>query len=183
MLHRFTVTSVAPPTVRTHCPTCRTTRPFACRDRFRANGNGKLVDIWLLYGCTRCDATRNVTVVERTPVRKVRRDLLEAAYDNDITLARRLARDVSLLRRAGVSVDAGDEWQLVPAPVRVPARAATRLALELPQPLLVRLDAVVARALGIPRSRVAAAVELIDGSGRLDALRLWGPVELRCLGE
>ncbi|HUP85990.1 MAG TPA: DUF1062 domain-containing protein [Acidimicrobiales bacterium] len=180
MLHRFTVTSVALPTIRTHCRSCRDTRRFACRERFRANGNGKLVDIWLLYACTHCDATRNVTVVERTAVRKVARPLLDAAYDNDVAVARRMARDVSMLRRAGVGVDTGDEWQVTPST----GCACDRLVLELPEPLLVRLDAVVASALEVPRSVARDSVGVIGGgSGRLDALRLWGTVELRRLRE
>ena len=175
-LHRFTVVSVAPPAIRTHCRKCGAARRFVCAERFRANSNGKLVDIWLIYRCAQCDATRNVAVVERTPIHRIDRDLVDAAYDNDPATARRCARDVPLLRRAGVAVDAGDQWPLLAADAsRCPSPG--RLVLELPEPLLVRLDAVAADALGLARSAVRDRLTVEgDPSGRLDGLRLWRTV-------
>lgn len=171
-LHRFAVVSVAPPTIRTHCRSCGADRRFACRERFRVNASGKLVDIWLLYRCVRCDVTRNVTLVERTPVRRVRRDLLDAAYDNDAAVARRVARDAPLLRRAGVTIESGDEWMIVDGAAQVPS--SFELALD--EPLLVRLDTVLAALLGIGR-RAARETVTVDGcSTRFDGLRLWRTV-------
>lgn len=172
-LHRFTVVSVAPPTIRTHCRKCGAARRFLCAERFRANSNGKLVDVWLLYRCAHCDATRNVAVVERTAVHRIDRALLEAAYDNDAATARRCARDVALLRRAGVVVDTGDEWMVLePRPDAPPHR----FVLDLPEPLLVRLDVVAAGALGLARSAARDRITVVGTSGRLDGLRLWRTV-------
>jgi hypothetical protein len=163
----FVVTSAATPPIAWHCPTCRRTERFACSERFRANANGKLVDIWLIYRCVRCDQTKNITVVERRPVAKVPRPLLDAAMDNDAATARRLARDVGLLKRAGDRVAGPDEWQL----------DGDGDVLRFAEPLLVRLDAIAAAALAVPRRQVA---DLIDVDHRVDALRLWtGEVRLR----
>jgi hypothetical protein len=163
----FVVTSTATPPIDWHCPTCRRTERFACSERFRANANGKLVDIWLIYRCVRCDQTKNITVVERRPVAKVPRPLLDAAMDNDAATARRLARDVGLLKRAGDRVAGPDEWQL----------DGDGDVLRFAEPLLVRLDAIAAAALAVPRRQVA---DLIDVDHRVDALRLWtGEVRLR----
>src|SRR3712207_3606924 len=107
-----TVTSVATPTITWRCPTCHRPETFASSDRFRVNGNGKLLDLWLIYRCVRCEATKNITVVERTPVRRVDPRLLRAAEENDAATARRLSRDVDLLRRAGAAVAEGDRWRL-----------------------------------------------------------------------
>ena len=162
-----TVTSTAPPPIAWHCPTCRQTERFACSERFRANANGKLVDVWLIYRCTRCDQTKNITVVERRPVTRIDRALLDAAMDNDAATARRLSRDVGLLKRAGARPAGPDEWRL----------DGTGASLHFPEPLLVRLDAVAAAALDVPRKRVA---DLLQVEGRLDTLRLWGgEIDLR----
>jgi hypothetical protein len=172
----FVVTSTATPPIAWHCPTCRRTERFACSDRFRANANGKLVDIWLIYRCRRCDQTKNITVVERRPVAKVPRPLLEAAMDNDAATARRLARDVGLLKRAGARVAGPDHWLLTP-PDGALAPAGGVKTLRFAEPLLVRLDAIAAAALAVPRRQVA---DLIDVDHRVDALRLWtGEVRLR----
>lgn len=168
-----TVTSTAAPTIRWRCPTCHRPETFASSDRFRANANGKLVDIWLVYRCRRCEATKNITVVERTPVRRVPPALLRAAEDNDATTARRVARDLDLLRRNGATVAEGDAWTLDET-----AGANGRFRLVFPEPLLVRLDAVVAAAVVSGRSAVRRRLALRAGSPRPDVLRLWTDVEV-----
>lgn len=172
-----TVTSTAAPTIRWRCPTCHRPEDFVTSERFRANANGKLVDIWLVYRCRRCDATKNLTVVERTPVRKVPPALLGAAEHNDAGTARRLARDLDLLRRNGAAVGAGDAWVVDPAAGAGPGPDG-RLRLVFPEPLLVRLDAVVATATGVGRSSLRRRLLVPPGTPRPDALRLWSDVEV-----
>ena len=171
-----TVTSTAPPTISWHCASCRRAERFVCSERFRVNANGKLVDLWLIYRCERCETTKNITVVERRPVAKVPRPLLDAAIDNEATVARRLARDVGLLKRAGASVATGDAWCIDAASDRHDGD----LTLVFPEPLLVRLDAVAAAALGVARRAVDDCARVCVGDHvRTDALRLWSTVELR----
>jgi hypothetical protein len=164
----FVVTSTAPPPIAWHCPTCRRTERFACSQRFRANANGKLVDIWLIYRCERCDQTKNITVVERRPVAKVPRPLLDAAMDNDPATARRLSRDVALLKRAGARIAAGDDWRV--------EHDGDGDTIRFEEPLLVRLDAIL-HVLGM---EVHPSGAKTSPERRRDRLRLWeGEVELR----
>ena len=146
------VSSTRPPAITWPCPRCRST-VFDCSERFRANCNGKLVDIWLIYRCRRCESTKNITIVERRPVTKVPRDLLDAAQDNDAVVARRCARDVALLKRKGAAIAEGDEWTVD----RTAGELPLRLVFE--EPLLVRLDRVVATVLDVPRSRLPVNVD------------------------
>ena len=167
------VTSRRAPTIRWSCSSCGGPRPFECSERFRANANGKRVDIWLIYRCTRCDRTKNLTVVERQRVASVPRALLDAAHCNDAAVARAVARDRSLLRRNGAAVVEGDDW--------ITDGTADRDAiLDLPEPLLIRLDTVAAAVLGVSRSVVRAGALEVDAAGRTDALSLWrGPLRIR----
>ena len=139
------VVSTRPPSISWPCPRCKS-RVFDCSERFRANCNGKLVDIWLIYRCRRCESTKNVTVVERQRVSKVPRDLLQAAQDNDAVVARALAR------RVGVPFAEGDLWT-IDRVARLPVR------LHLAEPLVLRLDHVAAAVLEVPRSRLPIAVD------------------------
>jgi hypothetical protein len=119
---------------------------FDCSEKIRANSNGKLVDIWSIYRCRECSATKNITVVSRRAVSKVPRSLLLAAESNDDAVARAWARDVGLLRRSGASVASGDEWELV-------GHVGDDVdSLEFPEPLLVDLVHVVAAARGLSRA-------------------------------
>lgn len=110
-------------------------------------------------------------------MRRIDRCLLEAAYDNDPSVARRYARDLTLLRRAGVAVATGDEWAVVDSPPPPPC-LPDELVVELPEPLLVRLDAVAAGVLGLSRSAVRGRLAVGDRSARLDGLRLWTSVTI-----
>jgi len=165
LLHVVSVTSVAPPTITWRCPRCPCSE-FVCSERFRMNTNAKLTDIWLIYRCTRCDATKNLTIVERKPIAKIRRSLVDAATTNDPVAARRFARDLNLLRSAGVQVLRGDRFSLSQT---VPN--ASRLQLHFAEPLLVRVDHVLGVALGVSHRHLRA----LDASGRL---RLHPPTPL-----
>jgi hypothetical protein len=163
-----TVTSLRPPAFGWPCPTCGGRRPFDCAERLRANCRGKLVDIWSIHRCRACDATKNVTVVERTPVRRVPRQLLDAAHANDVAVARAIARDVALLKRNGMAIVEGDDWV-------IDGTAAAEATLVFDEPLLVRLDHVLAAVFDLPR-RAAPEIQ-VDTHQRRDALRLWrGPI-------
>jgi hypothetical protein len=136
------------------------------------NTNAKLTDIWLIYRCARCEATKNLTIVERKPIAKVGRSLVDAATTNDPIAARRYARDLDLLRRAGVQVRRGDSFSLSESGMAgESARGASRVQLLFAEPLLVRIDHVLGEALGLSRRRLRA----LDAAGRL---RLDPPVPL-----
>jgi len=166
-----TVACVAPPTIAWKCPRCPS-RSFVCSERFRMNTHGRLADVWLIYRCARCDATKNVALAERTPVGRLPRRLHEAATTNDRDEARRYARDRSVLRRAGAQVDAGDAF----AVERVVGPEAGQVRLALGEGLLVALVDVIAAATGVTRAQLRAlersgALE-IDPPGPLCRVRL-----------
>jgi hypothetical protein len=168
--HVVSVVSVAPPTISWRCPRCPCSE-FVCSERFRMNTHAKLADIWLIYRCARCDATKNLTIVERRPVTRISPSLVDAAMRNDPVAARRFARDLHLLRRAGVQVLRGDRVSLSEV-----ARSSRRVQLHFAEPLLVRLDDVLSQALGVSRRQLRT----LDASGRL---RLHPPAplsRLRC---
>jgi len=161
------------PTIAWRCSTCSRRSEFENTEKFRANANGKLIDVWLIYRCLRCGERKNLTVAERTPVSRLPARLLRAAQDNDPVLARSVGRDVALMRRNRVEVARGDDWRL-PDPRTVPTRYGQVVVMQFEEPLLVRLDQIVAAALGLGRGQMRAlgAIE-VTPSGRVDRLRLW----------
>jgi hypothetical protein len=169
------------PTLVWHCSRCHEPTVFHCTELFRANANGKHIDIWLTYRCRQCEDTRKLTVVERTPVNRLPKGLLDAAQSNDPGTARRFARDLSLLQRSGAVVAEGDQFECS-APARpVFGRGADlEIIVEFPEPLLVRLDSVLARALPVARTKLRRLLDAgtiaVQEPGRLNALRLWSGV-------
>jgi len=65
-----------------------------------------VIDVWLLFCCERCGARIRVPILERVPVSKISAQDLDAFHMNDLQMAARLGRDMTMLRRAGLSTRA-----------------------------------------------------------------------------
>jgi hypothetical protein len=145
------------------CPRCGVPRAFVSSDRFRVNASGRKLDVWLIYRCEACEFTWNLTVVERATPEAIGAARLAAYHHNDAARAWSCAFDTTLLRRAGA--------RLEPAtPVRVergavPAGRAV-LRLELPYPVQIRLDRLVAQELCVSRSRLPDRVDAVPALRR-----------------
>jgi hypothetical protein len=171
------------PTIERHCTGCGEDRAFVCSGRFRANSNGKLADIWLIYRCESCESTYNLEVIERRPVRRIDRRVFDGAQANDPDLAAAISRDLGLLRRRKVRLSAGDRWELDPPSLSKDLAEGSRTVLAFSTPLVVRIDRLLASALGISRSALSHMLEsgvlvpLTPGNPR--SLRLWDGFEVR----
>lgn len=143
------------PHVLRACPRCGGQRPFASSDRFRVNASGRRLDVWLVYRCTACDFTWNLTVVERSAPEAIGAARLEAFHRSDAAVAWSCAFDAALTRGAGVRLEPSTPVRVERDPV--PAGVVT-LRLALPFPVQIRLDRLLAQELGVPRSRLPAHV-------------------------
>lgn len=136
------------PRVSRRCPRCDTTRAFASSDRFRINANGRRLDAWLIYRCTHCAQSWNLTVFERVAPDTIGADLLDRLHGNDRDTAWAVAFDRDRLTRAGADADFATAF-------RVDRGGNDRhVHFELPHPCRVRLDRVLAGELGLPRARM-----------------------------
>ncbi|SME94446.1 hypothetical protein SAMN06265365_101681 [Tistlia consotensis] len=147
------------------CSRCGEVTAFRSSGRFRINANGRRVDAWLVYRCTRCQKSWNRPVLERRPVASLDPGLLRALTANDPAEARAVAFDLDGLRRRAERVELCSEVAITRRPRSGVAASAAILAIELvaPLPLGLRLDRLLAEGLGVPRGRVAA----LHDAGRL----------------
>jgi hypothetical protein len=135
---------LAPPALVRRCPRCDAARAFRSSGRFRINAQARRLDVWLVYRCEGCGRTWNREVVERASPEALGRERLEAWARNDPDLARAAAFAAAGLRAA----EAG---------FRVEGEPAEGVALELVEPMRVRLDRVLAAGLGLSRGEIARA--------------------------
>ncbi|MCL2842574.1 MAG: DUF1062 domain-containing protein [Oscillospiraceae bacterium] len=133
---------------------------FVSSGLFRVNAQKKSLDVWLVYKCSVCDTTWNLTVLSRVNPHSILPETLRRFLDNDPDLALRYASDVSLIKRNGgepgcplVEIE-GDQVDLK-EPVRI------RLIAE--QAVGVRVLTILRNQLGLSRSEMS---RLCD-SGRL----------------
>jgi hypothetical protein len=155
------ITPLNPPRPRRHCGSCKTTTAFVSSGRFRTNAQKKRLDIWLIYRCAVCDETWNLPIVAHTPVAHMPPDQLQAFLRNDPATATRHAFDVSILARHSDRIDQ-DMAVVVEKQIEVGSFAdatCLEIVLALSLPCRLRLDALLARELGVARSALLRAHE------------------------
>ncbi len=134
------------------CGRCRGARAFLCTDKFRVNANGKRLDAWLIYRCTVCHKTWNRPILERVPRGQVSLRLLEGLQNNDPNLVFKIALDRAAPQHNGEEASYRIECS------RERGHEAeggwVRIRLELPHPFRIRLEKLLARELGVSRSRL-----------------------------
>ena len=155
------------PRLMRHCMPCGGQSQFVCRERFRLNAHQQRLDVWLIYGCSRCEATYNYPIMSR----RRRRDLGDALYHqfllNDRETAWRYAFDAERLRRLRIPADFAVPYETAfhPAIPRWSPTEPVTFTLQLTWPCQARLDRVLASALSLSRSQVQQWVK----TGRLRA--------------
>ncbi|MGC4892833.1 DUF1062 domain-containing protein [Micromonospora sp. DT31] len=145
------------PLLSKRCVDCPSESATTGKGRFRVNANGKLLDVWLLVRCVRCDRTSKLTVHERTPVSSFAPDTLHGYHRNDPALVAATLLDPALTRRGHVTLDWTGACRLdtttVPCdtwPIQVEVTFA--------DPVPVRPERLIAYGLGLSRSEVLRRV-------------------------
>lgn len=158
---RWTVIPRIPPQPWIKCTGCGGFSPFASSGKARLNANGKTLDAWLVYKCTRCDGTWNRPIFERRNIGAIDPAVLAALHTNDPHWVRAQAFDRETLRRHAQRIDDCEE---VDVHKRVIAGerddcATLEIALAIPHVTALRLDRLLATELGIARSRLQPLLE------------------------
>lgn len=104
MRQQWTITGEALPTVRRRCPKCGQKTEFINSGKFRVNGNGRLLDIWLIYRCHQCKSTWNMTIYERISPEDIRREEYEGYLNNSRELARVCGTSRELFAKNGAEI-------------------------------------------------------------------------------
>lgn len=99
MIVTWTVTPVGYQHIAKRCPACNVKRDFAPSGTIRVNSQKKLLDIWSIYKCTRCDYTWNIALFSRLHVSKINRKLLQRLMQNDAAMVHYYAADLATLKR------------------------------------------------------------------------------------
>jgi hypothetical protein len=176
----WTVIPTCPPRVVRPCEGCGRPRSFVCSEKFRVNANQKRLDAWLIYKCDSCDRTWKCTILSRVDSRQVDRGLLRRLQANHRPTAWAYAFDYALLRRNGVEVEPTLAYTIVGEDLGSHSYGEGRVTVLLTakQPLLVRIDTLLARKLGLSRVQVGAlfssgraTIDTASGCGLRDRLK------------
>lgn len=98
----------SPLPVLKHCKKCGRKTNYVSSGQFRVNAQRKDLDIWLIYKCSNCNTTWNVTIFSRINPKSLDPELLESFHNNNEMVARHYAMDVETLRQNGGEVGLPD---------------------------------------------------------------------------
>jgi hypothetical protein len=154
------------PTIRRRCRICPSTE-YRTQGRFRVNANQKLLDVWLLALCVRCDETIKLTVLERVRVRSIEPTLLGGFHGNARALAAKLLADPQLAHRNDITLDWTDAWTLETSPVELPKADILDVSVQFAQRIPIRLTTLIATGLGLSRAEVTRRI----AAGRISSER------------
>jgi hypothetical protein len=154
---QWTLRAVESPRVFRRCGRCEEKRPFVSSEKFRVNAQKRRIDVWLIYRCRECNDTWNCEVIERAAPERIGPETLDRFLKNDAAEAWRRAFDLAAITRQGVELERSIPYT-IERPVLSPGHLV-RVEIELLDPICVRLDALLARALAVSRGRVRESLE------------------------
>lgn len=89
------------------CAGCGKKTHFVSTGKFRINGNGKKLDVWLIYQCERCRHTFNLTIYERVRLSSIPEKEYLLFLSNDEQLAKSYGQDIRLFQKNRAVIDPG----------------------------------------------------------------------------
>lgn len=135
----------SPPVVR-YCKKCGKKEEFINSGNFRVNAQGKYLDIWLIYKCSKCSATWNVTLYSRVNPKSLTPELLDKFHNNNMELANECGMNIELMKRNGA------ETLLPSYEIRgevFPLHMPTELHILSPYPSCIKVSTVIRKKMGI----------------------------------
>lgn len=95
---------ISPPPAIKYCKKCGKKTEYIYSKLFRINAQRKHLDIWLIYKCSDCDSTWNMTIYSRINPKSIAPEILDGFHSNNEELAKRYAMDTELIRKNGAEV-------------------------------------------------------------------------------
>ncbi|TDB59981.1 DUF1062 domain-containing protein [Photorhabdus khanii] len=142
------------------CPGCEVKKEFYPAGTFRVNAQKKVLDVWSIYKCEKCDYTWNIDIFSRVNVNKLDGDLYERFLHNDQDEVRRYAFDYRILAKnraeLGVSPDFIIEGKELQDMAQTPA---VQITIQLEYPIPIRLISILTKKFSLSRSRVTKLVD------------------------
>lgn len=143
-----------------NCAGCGCKTVFHSTGCFRVNANGNKIDVWLIYQCTKCRHTYNLTVRERCKPESIPKKEYEGYLNNSSELSLKYGTDRKFFAQNKAEVD----WTNVKYTLKKeidtgeennqPLQKGSMITVNNSYALKIRTDRVVSELLNIRRSEV-----------------------------
>lgn len=99
------IISNSSPLFKKKCGKCKNSSLYYCSNNFRLNSQKKMIDVWLIYKCVKCDNTCNITILSRTRHELIDKNVYQKFINNDEETAQYYAFDLQTARRNNMELD------------------------------------------------------------------------------
>ncbi|WP_445496516.1 DUF1062 domain-containing protein [Photorhabdus sp. SF281] len=142
------------------CPGCEVKKEFYPAGTFRVNAQKKVLDVWSIYKCEKCDYTWNIDIFSRVNVNKLDGDLYERFLHNDQDEIRRYAFDYRILAKNRAELGDSPDFIIEGKELRDLAQTqAVQITIQLEYPIPIRLISILTKKFLLSRSRVTKLVD------------------------
>lgn len=155
----WTVRRTRLPLLSLPCADCESGTATTGEGRFRVNGGGKLMGVWLFIRCTLCDRVSRLPVHERVPVGSIDPATLDGYRSNDPELVAATLLDLKFIRRNRIALDWTGAWRLDATPVRLDEPWPVQVEVTFEDPVPLRPDRLIAQGLGLSRNEASRRIK------------------------
>lgn len=148
------------------CPYCKIKSAFFPSGKFRVNAQKKVLDVWNIYKCVRCDYTWNIEIISRAKLESIKPTHYAGFQNNDPSLVKQYAFDYGNLLKNRAEVGAAPEFLVeVNQSTCLPVNNILKVTIILEYPIPIKLISVLTKKLLLSRSKINAMIEndLIQG--------------------
>lgn len=138
-----------PPMAAKYCKRCGKRTDFIPSGLFRVNAQKKNLDVWLIYKCTACETTWNLTVHSRVNPHSLPREALNGYMQSEESYVLQCAIDTALIRRNGAEPSL-PEVECIGEDTSLDEPMELHITAE--QPLEIKPAALLRNKLGLSRS-------------------------------
>ncbi len=139
-----------------NCSGCGCKSTFHNTNCFRVNANGNRIDVWLIYQCTRCKHTNNLTVYERCRPESILQQEYEQFLSNSSELALKYGTDSQFFARNKAEVDWSNIKYTIKEQnaIKESFKKGDLLEINNIYALKIRTDKLICEVLNITRSKI-----------------------------
>lgn len=142
------------PSVLKRCSGCGKKTEFKNSGKFRVNANGRLLDIWLIFRCCRCETSFNLAIYERVEAGHVDKKEYKGFLDNSLELAFKYGNDREVFARNKAEVSKNlSKYRVMTGATSIPCLAeAMEVEIQISPVFDLRVDTLLMRQLSVSRN-------------------------------
>ena len=139
-----------------NCSGCGSKTVYRSTNKVRVNANGKQIDVWLIYQCTKCKHTYNLPIRSRINKNRLNKAEYAALLRNDQELVYLYGLDRGFLQKNDAEILEEPDYVLRDTGENTQGDV---IRFRNPYHLRIRYDKLIAECLKIPRSEAKRVLE------------------------